>query len=509
MAVAPNPDAAPRRARRPPSARRLLWLSRWQRGVGGAHRALALSLAALLVVLGNLLVARLNLAWRLPGATPPLEARSLAVLATTRGTIRCTALLPRTHPAFEPLRELLYELRDAARDANGADMTLAFVDPYRDLEQAALLARRVGLSGHAVIVDSGDRHEVVPLAEILPAAPEPDAPGNAGTPSFQGETACVAALARLNRVGTPVIYALGGHGERDIEDDDPQNGYTSLAREVRREGFEIRPLRLPPTGSLPADGALLLIAGPRRAFADEELAQLQAYLDQGGRLLLLADRGPRTGLERVVETLGLRFTGLAAVGSQTTDGHTLRVDRFADHPVARDLRNTGVLFVAPQALDLLAPAGTAARNRATVVAAAPDGAWGEASPEIVPRHFDPGVDRQGLLPLVVAIERGVGSRSDIGLRSLRAVVIGDSLFAANALLAGGRTGNRDLLLNAMGWLAGDPPTPPSPGTAGGALHVDLTRRQRLRLLLKSALYWPLAIGLWGAACVAFRRRRIG
>jgi hypothetical protein len=111
------------------------------------------------------------------------------------------------------------------------------------------------------------------------------------------------------------------------------------------------------------------------------------------------------------------------------------------------------------------------------------------------------------LPLVVAVERGAGTGADVGLRPLRAVVIGDSHFAVNALLAGGRTGNRDLLLNAVNWLAeGGMPAAAAAPIADNLMPLGLSRRKQLRFLVRSVVFWPLAVALFGTLCIAVRRR---
>jgi hypothetical protein len=184
------------------------------------------------------------------------------------------------------------------------------------------------------------------------------------------------------------------------------------------------------------------------------------------------------------------------------------VDRFGDHPIARDLRNTAVYFVAPQVIEVFADGEVAAdRPRARVVVAAPPGAWAETNPDLAPRHYDPENDRKGELPLVVAVERGAGTGADVGLRPLRAVVFGDSHFAVNALLAGGRTGNRDLLLNAVNWLAeGVMPAAASAPVEDNLMQLGLSRRKQLRFLVRSVVFWPLAVALFGTLCIAVRRR---
>lgn len=513
MALKPEPGADGGGAARDRvrTLRRALRSGRRRRWSAGTQLATALTLAALLVVLLNLLAAHLDVVWLLPARPAALSPRAATMMAATSGEIRAIALLPRAHAGFERMRQLLLNLRQAARAAGGATIEILHVDPYRDLAQASQLARRYGAKGWCVIFVSGSRHEIVSMDEVLTPAADPagtDAVG-ARPRRFLGERRCVTAIARLARPVAPVVYALRGHGERDFEDYDPLNGYTDLAREIRREGYDLRPLVLGGDDDVPGDCDVLLIAGPRQAPLAGERARLEAYLARGGRLLLLIDRGDALpdGWEGIMERLGLSAGRLTAVGPRTVAGQALVVDRFGDHPIARDLRNTAVYFVAPQIIDILDGGEAADRPRASVVAAAPPGAWAEANPDLAPRHYDPASDRKGELPLVVAVERGAGTGADVGLRPLRAVVFGDSHFAVNALLAGGRTGNRDLLLNAVNWLAeGGIPAAASAPVADNLMPLGLSRRKQLRFLVRSVVAWPLAVALFGTLCIAVRRR---
>ena len=485
---------------------------RWR---AGAHRLTTLALATLLLVIVNLLAVRLDLRWRLPGPHPTLSPRARTMMASTRGDVAVTVLLPRSHKDFEPLRQLLASLRDAGLAEGGARLTVESVDPHRDLARAALLARTYGVAGWAVVFDCGGRVEKVGLDEMVETV-EPVADHLVATAPrrtrFRGEQLCVTALARLARPRTPVIYALGGQGERDTENYDLLNGYTDFAREIRREGYDLRKLAISGADGIPGDCDVLLIAGPRRPPAAEVRAAVESYLARGGRLLFLADRAAELphGWEGVLERLGLKFAGLTAVGARTLGGFNLIVDRFSPHPIARELEKNAVYFVNPQVIDVLAPEQGAATDSllADVVVAAPDGAWGETDPDRLPRRFDPGTDRQGRLPLVVAVERGAGLGEDVGLRPMRAVVFGDSTVAVNAVLAGGRTGNRDLLLNAINWLAESGlPSAPSLLAEGNALQLGMSRRRQIRFFLHSAVYWPLLVAVLGVLRVSVRRRQ--
>ena len=78
-----------------------------RRGLQQAHRWLATGLATLLLVLVNILAARLNVHGRFPVQADGLSHRARTLMASTRGEVEVKVLLPRSHVIFEPLRQLL------------------------------------------------------------------------------------------------------------------------------------------------------------------------------------------------------------------------------------------------------------------------------------------------------------------------------------------------------------------------------------------------------------------
>ena len=502
--VEKNGSPAPSRDVRP------RWRVRLRRWGTSLHRLTAVGLATLLLVLVNLLAVRLDVQWRLPGPHGGLSQRARAMMAATHGEVEVKVLLPRSHKEFEPLRQLLANLRDAASAADGARLEIGWSIRTATGARGRMTAHDV--TGWAVVFVKGERVEKVPLDEMVETIEPADEGLVATAPPlrrFRGEQLCVTALARLAQPRRPVVYALEGQGERDIDDYDLLGGDSDFAREIRRDGYDLRKLRLAGGDGIPADCDVLLIAGPRQPPATEVRGTIEAYLARGGRLLFLADRARELphGWEGVMERLGLQFATLTAVGARTLGGFYLIVDRFSLHPIARELERNAVYFVNPQVIDVIAPqqGGAADHLRTDVVAAAPNGAWGETDPDQLPRRCDPGIDRQGRLPLVVAVELGAGLGADVGLRPMRAVVFGDSHVAVNAVLSGGRTGNRDLLLNAIHWLA-ERRARGSLMAEGNALQLGDAQPSDSFLPAQHDLR-PLLVAVLGYLRVAARRRR--
>ena len=467
-----------------------------------AYYSSATILATLLLVLVCSLAIRFDHTFSFHEARLGLSERAVSTLETLSGNVSCTVILPRNDKIYPPLRNMLFDFREAASNAT---LTLLFLDPHSDLAQSADAVRRYGATGWSVIFDNGNRFEIVPYEALVEKSSADTSPSRQVITRFHGQQVCATALAKLARPKSPVVYALSGHGERDFTSYDALTGYSDFARELFREGYVLRTLRMADAG-IPPDCDLLIIAGPRFAPGQIEETAIAEYLGRGGRLMLLADRSEviPNGWESLLARIGLKFANYTAIGADTLGGYNLISDNFGDHSIARYLSHSAVYFVNPQVFDPAVPDPGVPAPQVTVVVSAPEKAWGESNPEILPRHYDPDVDRSGTLPLILATE-GPGS-ADNGLFPFRAFVIGDSNFAANSLLEGGTTANRDLLLNAVSWLTEQGgSTEPSAANEGTALRLAISRNRQIRFWIRSVLVWPLVAILLGAAMAVVRR----
>ena len=475
-------------------------LSRWP------FFATAIILATILLTMVCVLSMRIDRTITFSGARHSISKDTISILDSISGEIECIVILPHNNEIYPSLRKMLMDFEEVA--APDAKLKLSFLDPHSDLAKSADAVRRYGATGWCVIFDNGRRFETVPYEDLFETTTNPDAPlgrSRQVITRFLGRQVCTAALAKLARSRQPVVYALSGHGERDFSSYDTLTGYSDFARELSREGYVLRVLQTADSG-IPADCDLLVVAGPRFAPGQIEESAMAEYIGKGGRIMLLLDRADTVpnGWEGVLARIGLKFANYTAIGADTLGGYNLLSDNFGDHPVVRYLDRSAVYFVNPQVIDPLPPDAGAPAPEVVAVVSAPEKAWGESNPDVLPRHYDPDVDRKGRLPLILSVE-GPGGAT-IGLPPFRAFVIGDSNFAANALIEGGTTANRDLLLNAIGWLteqevARDSTAP----REGAALRLAISRNRQIRFWILSVVIWPLAAILLGAAMTVVRK----
>lgn len=467
------------------------------------HVSLSVLLAILLTTALNLLAARVNFTREHPLApTRAVSDRTREILSHVQGSMRITCFFDPGHPLFRPAGRLLRGFEAVAKQAGAASLQIRYVDPRRDLAQATAM-KDLDVPPNALLFEGQGRRIVVSASDLVVT--------NQGTrPMFRGETVCAAAVARLSRATQPAIYWLQGHGEGDLADYDPRTGFSAIAREIRHEGYDLRPLLLWETKGVPADAEGVIIAGPRQGLAGEEGTWIEAYLTRGGRILALVNpAAPPSGLESALERWGVRVTPWTAVTRATLSGHDTVILQYGNHPITRSLTRSATVFFGSRCLlpAAASDAGGADRAKYTALALTDRDGWGARAADAMPRLFDPREDLPGPVALAVAVERGGEAGKDIALQPTRLVVFGESAFVANATLAARSSANRDLFINALNWLTGIESGTCVSGGGDAALWTGLGPSGWMRFTLLASVAMPVAVLAAGFLIVERRRRK--
>lgn len=425
---------------------------------------LALACAALAVPLALRFDVRVDLAAGVSDVA--FSPRTRSVLAEADGEISVSVFLSRHDARFRTVGHFLRALRAASESVSGCRLALQFVDPKWDLGAAGRLVR-LGAHEGSVVFEKGRRAVVVPLGKDF------------------GERLCASTI---RRIALPPqrqnVYWTDGHGESAFDGYDAW-GMSDIARDLAREGYRNSRLRLSEASGIPGDCALVVVAGAQNAFSRGELSLLDAYLKQGGRMLVLAGASDQGGVASLLPAWGLRLAARALTGVRTLSGTDVIVTDFSAHAVSARLAGSQLVLERPVTFD---PSG-AAEN-------------GAGADKI---EFTP-LATVGGHAVAAAVERGVGVGSDLALRPTRIVAVGDASFAANGPLLSRANANRDFFLNCVAFLAGTE-TSGGTGVETDRLTLGLDRAQRVRYVLVSALAVPTAVFLFFAALVFFRRRR--
>ncbi len=436
----------------PTDAQRSIRRSTRRRVAFGLNTGAGLLLALALTVMVNYLAHRHYARFDLSRAGfYTLSDKTRSLLGSLTGRVDVVVFFQPDHAAYEDVLNLLKEYQHAS-----PNVSVERVDPNRDLGRAEALVRQYEVNELNVVVFAhGGRVKFVgadELNDIDYGSVRYGGPPQATT--FRGELAFSSAIHSLTQAQQPVVYFIRGHGERDINDRDPYTGYSAIAQQARRDNVDVRDLLLAEAQQIPADAAALVLPGPTKPLAPQEIDLLRAWLNNSGRLLVLLDTGPAPGLRGLLETWNIRIQDDVVVDpTRTLTGLDLFVNDYGVHPITRNLGDVTSVFYLPRSVEPIPPPDgappAADRPRVSVLARSSPESWAETDLEQKPMKYDRTYDRQGPVSLAAAAERGAAPSLDMDLRPSRLVVIGDTDFLSNGALSGGNT---DLFLNSLNWL---------------------------------------------------------
>ena len=133
----------------------------------------------------------------------------------------------------------------------------------------------------SLIVVSGENSEVLNAAELYEYDYSDYYTTGAANVTFGGEKQISSAIYKLTAAAESHAYYTTNHGEQALT--------SSLTEALKAQNIDAQPLDLL-TGTIPEDCDLLIISNPASDFAADglvdEIAQLQAYLENGGKVLL-------------------------------------------------------------------------------------------------------------------------------------------------------------------------------------------------------------------------------
>ena len=341
-------------------------------------------------------------------------------------------------------------------------------------------------------------------------------------------------------------YFLQGHGER-LPTGTERDSYSALADALRLDNLSVETVILSQAGEVPADAAVLVIAGPATDLLPTEVELLRTYLEGGGKMLFLIDPpdGPdaaaRDNLLGLIGEWGIEVgrdivVDVSGVGQLLgTDATVPVAASYPPHPITDRF---ALLTAFPLARSVKPAAGGAGDRVATSFVETSPRSWAESNLDLtggeVTMEVDQG-DVAGPISIAAAVavevetppdgsaaeaaEADAGSdeeaaeaagdgadgaaEADEGPTETRVAVFGDSDFAANGSL--GIQGNRDLVLNAVNWLAEQENLISIRPREPEDRRITLTADQQFRIQVASLFLIPGLI--FGTGVYTWWRRR--
>lgn len=403
-------------------------------------------------------------------------------------------------------------------------LKVEFLDPQIDRGELEAMNITHASTQGTVVLRCGARQRVITLGGASPRLEEREFTNG---------------LINVLRDAQPKVCFLTGHGERDILDGDEKDGATMLKALLEGESYQIERIAIRITDpEIPTDCSILVInglglKGPQGDLHPKEIEVIQAYLDQGGRMLILLDPWLRTSqaehrAEQLRPWLERRYGIL--VGSDVLISPTAKWSaelspepgEFEDkgpeslfrgsfnmsHRVTRMFDQKMLLSVvrtvqkAPEAPDNVVCA--------ELLRTPPD-FWAETDVALLAKTGratrDPQEEPSGPHSVAVAVT----AKTDVpvgdgGLtRDARLVVVGDTDFASNGQL-GVIPGNLNFIMNAIAWLSENEELIAIRPTGKEDMPIMLSDGEERAIVWISVLGTLQAVAAAGLAAYVLRRK---
>lgn len=453
------------------------------------------SIISVLLVLGILIVAAWLADWQqvrwdvTRGKTQSLSPVTTVLLKQVDKPLIMTAFLPEGAGDKNSLKDLLQRYA-----YHNPKISFNFVDPERE----PLKAKEAGyrFPGNVLLTYNG-RHQM---------AEKPD------------EDAITNALRRLLKPQRKKIFFLTGHGERDLTGK-AQNDLQTAKQALENEGYEVGTLNLVTQPQVPKDAAVVIVASPKKPPLASEVDALKAYLDQGGRALVLLEAFQDSGLQGFLAGYGISLDdGIILDANQVSQ--SLRLSpimplafQYGPSRITRDFKN--ILTMYPVSRPLILNRGTKGVNLVPLVTtmASSYEKLGREWAKTGKGDFDPKTDKKGPFTIGALAEiqlppakpektPGPAAKQPEKENKTYLAVYGDVDFADNAYF--NLFGNGDLFLNTVNYLAAEEQQIMVREVHKAQILV-LTGNQIWILFLVGLVWGPLVLlvaGVW-----AYRKRR--
>jgi ABC-type uncharacterized transport system involved in gliding motility auxiliary subunit len=405
---------------------------------------------------------------------------------------------------YQPTNELLQRYGAASRHVH-----VKFVDLEKNPLEAQALSQQYGVTTQGVVVASGKDKRVVnsaDLADIDSTSGEPRISG------YKGEQLFTSAVLQLSEGRKPKILFTTGHGERSL-DDQGGNGLALAQQLLGRDNFDLSEWASLGQAAIPAGTDLVVIAGPTGSFVPPELDAFSAYLNNGGRMLVLLDpslspAGAGGGLARTNLEGWLARYGIKAGQDIVTDPtatlpffgpETIFIKSYGEHPITKAFAGAQVPVLTSVVRSMAA--GSAPGIKVTELMRTSPAGWGETDLAHLDRAGKDAADVAGPVPVGVIAESAATAP---GKKAMRLAAFGDSDFATNQLLQANQA-NALLLANTLNWLVEREALIGIPPKKTEQVRLTLGPEQYTKVYLMAFLPAVLSVVLGGY--VYSRRRR--
>jgi ABC-type uncharacterized transport system involved in gliding motility auxiliary subunit len=413
-----------------------------------------------------------------------LASQTVSILQGLDREIRFTCFFKETTSGKKELEDILEEYR-----SRSGFIDYVFIDPDKD----PVSARRYDIKSYGtIVIESGGLEEK--LYDI-------------------SEEKLTNGILKVTRDEKKTIYFVTGHGERSIEDADPE-GFNKIKEVIVSENYNVKDILTLREERIPEDCDILIIAGANKDFFPAETDIITEYLSSGGNLLILLEPvldlpelfsltdgyGIEIGNNVVIDRFGRVLAG---------NFLTPVVNQYGRHPITEGFKYASFF---PQARSVRPVSDPPEGITVTSLASTSESAYAESDIDMIieegKTQFEQQNDLAGPIDLAVVATGGAdttGAAGRIGRSGKRRLIVfGDSDFATNSYLELG--GNKDLIMNTISWLAEEEDLIAIRPKDAISQPVILTARQGRVIFWLPFIGVPALVGAIGIV-VSVRKRR--
>jgi ABC-type uncharacterized transport system involved in gliding motility auxiliary subunit len=415
-----------------------------------------------------------------------------------------------------------------------------YLDPADAPERAQSALRRLGIDPKSVedadlvVFESPREAPAVPRTRMVPfgAIVEVDYTfgGDGRVKAFKQEDLFTEAILDVTRDKPTAVYLLAGHEELTPHAGGPAERISLLETVLKTLGYSVESFEFQFAGEgkrteVPADCDVLVLAGPQGRFDDREIGALRAYLERGGRALLLGEpvvrrrAGSRgsgffddTRINELLKGYGLSLEGAYVFdeSSMSRRGNPLhflpKVQGISEsHPITKPLLGARLPFAVAQPVVILPPGEAPPEVKTQAILETAPSAIAYKDPDATDPYQ--GTPRKGPITLAAVARKPVTATATVTGTAVpaeaRLVVVGDVQIATDAIFQDSRAA--DFVLNAIAWLAEREETIAIGSKPPEIIRLKLDDDQRKRLRLVSLVELPLLCAIIALAVFWVRR----
>jgi len=402
-----------------------------------------------------------------------LSNQTRQVLKALKRTVKITAFMRGGEQYGQQLEALLKEYTSHTNQ-----IQFEIVDP--DLKPS--LARQYQIvSYNTIVYESGERRQ----------------------DSFGVEERDVtASILKVTSEITKTVYFLTGHGERQITDYS-ESGLSQLSLALEKDNYQVKPLNLAITKTIPADCSVLVIARPTQNLLEDERNRIFVWLLEAGKALIMQDPTYDAGLNDLLAGYLVKYNDDIVIDPTSSLWGDVGVPVVQEYPfnaITKDLPAT--IFPQARSVEIIemAPEQIPGFSAQALIASS-DNSWGETDLKQPRVRFDEGADLEGPVNIAVTVEMMAPVTPDkTKLKTstkTRLAVFGDSDVASNQFI--GSLGNTDLILNTVNWLAEEEALVAIRPKEPTSRDLILSGNQARLVFYSSTIFLPLVVLAVGIA----------